>query len=212
MSVGAARVVAIVLAAGSSRRMGRPKQLLPLAGRPLLQHVLDAAAGAAIAEIVLVLGHEADAVRRAVRLPPHARIVVNAAHAAGQSTSLACGLAAAGDDAAAAVVLLGDQPQVTSALIDVVVAAFQSGTAPAVRPVWRDAGGAERPGHPVVLARRVWPAVAALTGDHGARALFATHPEWVCALPMAGDPPDDVDDLAGYQRVVDAANAASTGG
>ena len=209
---GNGRVAAIVLAAGSSRRMGRPKQLLPLAGRPLLQHVLDAAAGAAVAETVLVLGHEAEAIRRAVRLAANARVVVNAAYAGGQSTSLACGLGAAGEDVVAAVVLLGDQPQVTSALVDAVVAAFRRGTAAAVRPVWRDPSGAARPGHPVVLARRLWPAVAALTGDHGARTLFATHPEWLDVLPMPGDPPVDVDDPAGYQRIADATTAVSTGG
>ncbi len=196
-------VVGVVLAAGSSRRMGEAKQLLPLAGRPLLQHVLDAAAGAELDAIVLVLGHEADAVRAAVRLPANARAVVNAGHAAGQSSSLACGLAvaAASVDAAAALVLLGDQPQVTSRIIADVVAAFRCGRAPVVRPVWTAADGAKRPGHPVVLARAVWPAVAALSGDQGARVLLEQHPEWVHELPMAGPPLADIDDRAEYLRV-----------
>src|SRR6185436_12879800 len=62
-------VSALVLAAGGSTRMGRPKQLLPLAGKPLLQHALDNAAASGVDEIVLVLGHAADTVRARLRLP-----------------------------------------------------------------------------------------------------------------------------------------------
>jgi molybdenum cofactor cytidylyltransferase len=193
-------VAGVVLAAGASRRMGRPKQLLPLAGRPLLQHVLDAAAASGLGEIVVVLGHQAETIGRALTLPPRARTVVNAAHAAGQATSLACGLAALGPEVAAAAVLLGDQPAVDAALIDAVLAAFRAGRDTAVRPVWRDAEGAAHPGHPVVLARRSWAEAAALDGDRGARELFRRHPEWVRALPMAGAPPGDIDDAADYRR------------
>ncbi len=200
MTAGATGVIGIVLAAGSSRRMGEPKQLLPLAGRPLLQHVLDAAAAAALDAIILVLGHEAEAVRAAVTLPPHARSVVNPRYADGQSSSLACGLAAAGADVAAAVVLLGDQPEVGSAVIDHVVRAFRAGPAPIVRPIWTAADGNRQPGHPVVLGRAVWPAVAALSGDRGARDLFTRHPEWVRELPMAGAPLMDIDDRTAYRR------------
>jgi molybdenum cofactor cytidylyltransferase len=202
----------IVLAAGSSRRMGRPKQLLPFAGRPLLQHVVDAAAGAGLAELIVVLGHAAEDVRRAVTLPPRGRFVVNESWSEGQSSSLACGLASASADAAAAVVLLGDQPQVTSALVARMIAAFCAGETPAVRPAWRTADGEVRPGHPVVLARTLWSAVSALDGDHGARALFAAHPECLHEIVLMGEPLHDVDDLDDYRRVLDAAAPASTGG
>ncbi len=202
MSARQAGSVAILLAAGASRRMGRPKLLLPVAGRPLLQHAIDAAAASLVAEIVVVLGHEAEAVRRAVALPLAARIVVNADYAAGQGTSLACGLAAAAVDAAVAIVLLGDQPHVTSALVDIVLAAYRAGDAPIVRPVWRAGDGSPRPGHPVALGRAVWPEVAALTGDEGARALCARHPAWVHELAMDGEPLPDIDDPDDYRRAV----------
>ena len=194
-------VAGVVLAAGGSRRMGHPKQLLPLGGRPLLQHALDAAAASGLGEIVLVLGHEAEAIRRAVALPARARVVVNSAWADGQGGSLARGLAAIGRDAPAAAVLLGDQPDVDADLIDRVVAAFRGDRDTALRPVWRDSNGAAHPGHPVVLARRSWAEIATLDGDRGARELFRRHPDWVRELPLAGTPPSDIDDAADYRRV-----------
>jgi molybdenum cofactor cytidylyltransferase len=181
--------------------MGQPKQLLPVRGRPLLQHALDAAAASVLTEIVVVLGHAADVVRAAIQLPARARVVVNERYAEGQGASLACGLAAASSNATAAAILLGDQPDVDRIIIDTVVRAFLSAEVAAVRPVWRQADGAPHPGHPVVLARRIWSEVAALGGDQGARTLFDAHPEWLRELPMAGDPPRDIDHPADYRRV-----------
>ncbi len=100
----------IVLAAGSSSRLGRPKQLLELAGKLVLQHVVDAAAAAPLDEILVVLGHSAGEVADRLALPAHGRVVLNPDHALGQSTSLQAGLRAAAPGADAAVVLLGDQP------------------------------------------------------------------------------------------------------
>lgn len=190
----------VVLAAGASRRMGHTKQLLPLHGRPVLQHALDSAAASGLGEIVLVLGHEADAIRNAVALPGRAHVVVNPAWADGQGGSLACGLAAIEGDAAAAAVLLGDQPEVDARIIDAVLAAFRVEDDTALRPVWRDATGDAHPGHPVVLARRTWAELAMLGGDRGARELFRRHPDWVRELAMAGSPPADIDDAADYRR------------
>jgi molybdenum cofactor cytidylyltransferase len=180
--------------------MGQPKQLLPLRGRPLLQHAIDAATTSRLGEIVLVLGHDAEAIRGAVTLPARAHIVVNPGWAEGQGGSLACGLAAIDGDAPAAAVLLGDQPDVDATLIDAVLAAFRVDDDTALRPVWRDAEGATHPGHPVVLARRTWAEFATLDGDRGARELFRRHPDWVRELPMAGLPPSDIDDAADYRR------------
>lgn len=76
-------VTGIILAAGRGSRMGTPKQLLPLDGGPLLQHVVNAATEA-LADVILVLGHEAEAVRAALDLPARVRVVVNPDHAEGQ--------------------------------------------------------------------------------------------------------------------------------
>ena len=105
-----------------------------------------------------------------------------------------------GAQAIAAAVLLGDQPEVTSAIIDAVVAAFRSSGSPCARPLYSAAGKAI-PGHPVVLARSLWPAIRALRGDRGAGPLLAEHPEWVCEVRVEGTPPIDVDRAEDYDAV-----------
>ena len=190
---------AIILAAGSSTRMGRPKQLLPLAGRPLLQHVVDAAAASCLDEIIVVLGHRADEVRAALTCPERVRVVVNPDYAAGQSTSLRAGVRAANPSAAAAAVLLGDQPGVSAQLIDTVAAAFFNARALVVRPVYGAPNGRRVPGHPVFLARSVWPDVEALRGDQGARSLLAAHPEWLLEVAVEGGVPRDIDTWEEYR-------------
>jgi molybdenum cofactor cytidylyltransferase len=69
-----------------------------------------------------------------------------------------------------------------------------------LRPCWRGAGGATVPGHPVVLGRALWPPLMRLTGDRGARGMFAEHPEWVREIELDGSPPLDVDDRDDYRR------------
>ena len=176
--------------------MGRPKQLLELEGRPLLQHVIDTAA-ACLAEVVVVLGHAADEVASVLRLPPGVTVVVNPRHAEGQSTSLQAGLARMPARATAAVVLLGDQPEMRAAAIRAVVRAQAEGDAPVLRAAY---GG--RASHPVVLARAVWPEVAALRGDAGARALIAAHAGGVELVEVGGAPPEDIDTPDDLERLL----------
>lgn len=203
----------IVLAAGASTRLGRPKQLLLLGDRPLLQHVVDAALASRLDEVVVVLGHGAAEIRAALRAPADAplRLVVHADPSRGQSSSLRLGLDSASPRATAAAILLGDQPGVGAALIDRVAAAFLDGGSPAARPVYSGAGGCAIPGHPVFLARRIWPEVGKLSGDQGARVLLSTRPDWLLQLPVEGEPPADVDTWEDYRRVSRAARSPAGG-
>lgn len=167
--------------------MRTPKQLLHVAGRPMLQHVVDAATGA-LDDVVLVLGHEAGAVAAALALPSQVRVVVNPDHAEGQSTSLRAGLAHVPGTASAVVVLLGDQPAIRVDAIRALVGAQAASDAPILRAAYRG-----RASHPVVLARAVWPEAGALRGDAGARSLIAAHAGAVALVEVGGDPPEDVD-------------------
>ncbi len=193
----------IVLAAGSSTRMGRPKQLLPLAGQPLLQHVLSAAAASCLDEVIVVLGFCAEEIGAALDLPASVRVVVSADSVEGQSASLRAGLRAAAPRATAAAILLGDQPDITRELIDGVAAAFLAAGKPVARPVYLARNGRRIPGHPVFLARRTWPEVEQLRGDQGARALLRAHPEWLLEVRVAEEPPGDIDTWDDYRRAVD---------
>jgi molybdenum cofactor cytidylyltransferase len=167
-------IAGIVLAAGTSSRMGRPKLLLPLAGKPVLQHVLDALTGAPVDEIVVVLGPDPDGVRTAVASPPRTRFVVNDRYTEGQSTSLRTGLTAAGEDVEAAIVLLGDQPGVRPDAIAAVAAAFLEHPqgAAVVQATYEG-----RPGHPTLLARAVWGEIAGGPADEGAREWIGRNPD-----------------------------------
>ncbi|MFQ5666614.1 MAG: NTP transferase domain-containing protein [Candidatus Binatia bacterium] len=204
-------VSGVVLAAGTSSRMGRPKLLLPLAGRPVLQHVLDAAAGSCLDEIIVVLGHHALEIAAAIRLPsaPAMRVVVNRDYVQGLGTSLRLGLRGACARAQAAAILLGDQPFVTGRLIDRLAAAVATTAAPVVRPVYSDHRGHRVPGHPVFLARRIWSQLQHLGGDQGARVLLAAHPDWLLEVPVGGGRPDDIDTWDDYQRALGVARAAA---
>ncbi|MGZ4108626.1 MAG: nucleotidyltransferase family protein [Actinomycetota bacterium] len=188
-------IAAVVLAAGSASRFGGTKQLALLDGKPLVRHAVDAARGVGIAEVVVVVGHDADAVARAAGTD--VSIVRNPRHAEGQSTSLAAGLDALGDEVDAAVVLLADQPGITAEVIRDLVATAASRAEPIVRLRFVDAPG------PALLRRSVWDDVRALEGDTGARALAERSPDLVFEAFVATAAPADIDTPADLDAVRD---------
>ncbi|HEX2503911.1 MAG TPA: NTP transferase domain-containing protein [Miltoncostaeaceae bacterium] len=191
-------VCAIVLAAGEGRRMGgRVKQLLPVGGRPLLEHPVEAAVAAGLDEVRVVLGHDAEEIAASLTLPAGVELVINTRYAEGQSSSLRAGLAAAPEASRAAVILLGDQPEVRPEAIRAVIDWHWVHGSPVVRASYR-----ARPSHPVLLARSAWAGVEALRGDVGARELVATHLGVVDLAEVGGDPPEDVDTPEDYERLL----------
>jgi molybdenum cofactor cytidylyltransferase len=198
-------IAGVILAAGTSSRLGRPKQLLELAGKPVLQHVLDVAEASLLDEMVVVLGHNAAEVEGAVRLSHRARVTHNPDYAEGQSTSFHAGLRATGPDADAAVVLLGDQPGLRTEVIDSVIEAYRGGAGPVVQ-----ASYSGQPAHPTLFARSVWPQLEAVRGDRGARAVLEAHPEWRTLVDVGGEPPDDIDTEQDYARVRQAMEGSAS--
>jgi CTP:molybdopterin cytidylyltransferase MocA/uncharacterized protein YndB with AHSA1/START domain len=194
----AVTVCCVILAGGEGRRMGgRVKQLLPVGGRPLLQGAIDAAAAAGLDDLRIVLGHAAEDIAPALSLPAGAELIVNPAYAEGQSTSLRAGLAAAPEGSRAAVILLGDQPEVRVEAIRGVIDWFWVHGSIVVRAAYRG-----RPSHPVLLARQAWAGVEVLRGDVGARGLEATHLGRVDLAEVGGEPPEDIDTPEDYERLL----------
>jgi CTP:molybdopterin cytidylyltransferase MocA len=189
-------VLGVVLAAGGSTRMGRPKQLAELDGRPLLAHVLTAVGAAPVDRVIVTLGGAASEVLDRVDLGRAEPLVVER-WAEGMGHVLASALAQAGDDWAAVVVLLGDQPLVTGPVVARLVEAWRAGAGPMVTATY---GG--RPGNPKLFDRQLLPDLLRLTGDTGARDLLAAHPDQVHRVEVGDLGSDaDIDVEADLERV-----------
>lgn len=180
---GQKSITAVVLAAGQSSRMGANKLLLPLDGKPLLRHVVEAIRAAGMASIVVVLGHEAEKIRAALAGDDLA-FALNPNYRLGLATSLKCGLAAAPEACDGAMIFLGDMPDVDPELVKRMMAAFDPAQKRAiVVPV---KGG--RQGHPVLWGRRFFPLLQEkLSGDSGAKHLIGENAEWVARIEAAHD-------------------------
>jgi CTP:molybdopterin cytidylyltransferase MocA len=175
----------VVLAAGEGRRFGGTKQLALLDGRPLLLFAVEALRDAGIGEVVVVTGHDAEAVEAA--LPGGVRTIRNDRYRDGQAGSLALALHGVADDSEAAVILLADQPGVTADDVRALVAGFAASRARIVRLRYTDGPG------PALLSREVFAEAGHLHGDTGARLLIASHPDWVVEVDVARPSPRDVD-------------------
>ncbi len=197
------RIGAVVLAAGHSSRMRAAgadinKLVQPLEGRPMIRHVVEAALKSAVSDVVVVTGNGKSQIAAALDKLP---IIFsdNPDYSKGLSTSLICGLNALPADCDGAIILLGDMPSVNSHLLDRLIAAFDPGEDRAIIvPVH---GG--RRGNPVLWAHRFFAEMRELSGDAGARALFATYSGLICEVEAGSDAPltdiDTPEALAAYQ-------------
>ncbi len=140
----------IVLAAGLSRRLGRPKQLLDLGGQPLVAHVVQRALAAGLDGVVVVTGHEREAVEAAVA-GPGVTITFNPDFATGQASSLIAGVDRVPADADAIVVLLSDQPTISIDAIAAVIAARRETAAPIVMATYGEVRS-----HPTLIGRELF--------------------------------------------------------
>ena len=180
-------VSAVVLAAGSASRFGGAKLLARLAGRPVLQHVLDALADGGADDVVVVLGADGGAAEIEASIHWRAeRRVRNPDPARGLASSLHVGLAAVPPDAAGALVALGDQPGLQPAVVRALLAAPFDADRPVVVP--RYAGDDAR--NPVRLERAAFTLVDHATGDRGLGPVLAARPELVREIPVEGTNPD----------------------
>jgi molybdenum cofactor cytidylyltransferase len=160
---------AVVLAAGSATRFGGRKLLADWNGAPLLHAALKIAQAAPVQSLTVVTGADAGEVADCVQAFDAAIRLVHAPdHAEGMAASLRAGIASLPEDAAGAFVFLGDMPRAPKSILRPLAEAVRAGAA-AAAPAFRG-----RRGNPVILGRGLFPAVAAMRGDTGARALLQT--------------------------------------
>jgi molybdenum cofactor cytidylyltransferase len=187
-------VTGLVLGAGGSKRLGRPKQLLAYRDGTLLGHVVDVARASRFDQLIVTLGGAAGAVRAQVDLAD-SEVVVNDDYGEGCSSSIAAALQAVDPRCEVLVLLLGDQPGVTSHT----VRALLDGRGDAPLAVCRYDDGR---GHPIAFARSVFVDLARLHGDKGVWRLLDQRAGDVRDVAIAGDVPLDVDTEEDYAAVL----------
>ncbi len=203
---------ALVLAAGSSRRLGSPKQLVDLGGRPLLDRVVGVVAGWPVELVVVVLGANADAILDRIDFGD-AIVAVNDGWEEGLASSLRVGfdILTRRPRLERTFIVLGDQPHIPPQVPEALLEAAIRADRPAIVPVYR-----YQRGNPVLFDRSLWPRLMTLAGDSGASALLLTHPEWVEEIrfselpPQDVDTPEDVADLRATERRGDDDGASSS--
>ncbi len=177
-----ARVAGVVLAAGGSTRMGTNKLALPVEGKPIVLHVIDALLEAGVTPVFVVTGHERARLEALLSARP-ITVVHHADHTTGMGKSIACGVRAVAANTEGALVCVGDLPRLRAHHVTQVLSAFDGSTGTEI--VVPTSGG--RRGHPVLFGVRHFAALRALQGDRGARAILEAHQADVREIGVGDD-------------------------
>ena len=197
MSNQTSSVGAVVLAAGLARRMGQPKVLLPWTnGKTILDHILTELDASGLGHIVVVTGHQPDAVQ-AIATQHGVYVAHNPDYEAGEMlSSLKVGLQALPEEITAALVVLGDQPSIQADIVRQVVAAYTRGQGDIVAPSYN-----MRRGHPMLIGRLYWDELFALPADGAPRDVVNRHADRIAYVSVEADSvlrdvdtPQDYDD------------------
>ena len=190
-------VAAIVLAAGTSSRMGRPKLLLPFAGKTLVRRAVESAVASRARQVVVVTGAYRELVERELAGLP-VKLAHNPEFAIGMSGSVRAGIKSVPPETDAAVVILADQPFVGAEIIDALIEVYEASRAPIVRP--RYAG---QPGNPVLWDRSLFGELMQQQGDQGGRELLKRYADRVAwrELPDARAQ-EDIDTPEAYAALL----------
>ncbi|MBO6519508.1 MAG: nucleotidyltransferase family protein [Rhodospirillales bacterium] len=182
MSTGpdAAKVAVVILAAGRSERFGTDNKLLEsIGGEAMIRRTAEQVVAAGMGDVIVVTGHDADDVERALNGLP-VRCARNATPWAGMGTSLATGANAVKPDAEAMFVVLGDMPRLKPETLTALLVALDTKRGRDIVVPVHDG----KRGHPVLFAAKYFTRLCALSGDTGARSILKDHPERVVAVPV----------------------------
>jgi molybdenum cofactor cytidylyltransferase len=189
------KVAAIVLAAGASTRYGQPKQLLPVGGKTMLQHVVDVVLASPVDQTIVVLGHRADEIGATLKDTP-ADIVTNEEWEAGLSTSVQAGLRAIRPDVQAALFVLADQPAITPEIIVALLGRYRETEAPIVVPTYQG-----KRGNPALFDRSLFAELFKVRDDQGGRQLIDVYGDRIERVEVGSEAVlVDVDTEENYNR------------
>jgi molybdenum cofactor cytidylyltransferase len=188
-------ITGLVLAAGGSRRLGEPKQLLPYGSGTLLDHALETARASAFDQLIVALGGSSAEIHRKVDLSD-AEVVENPDFGAGCSSSIVAGLSAIDPRSQLLVLMLGDQPGVTPANVRALIAGCDEGTVLAAC-LYDDGRG-----HPLAFGRAVFGDLQELHGDKAVWKLMDRRPDDVVEVRVPGPIPRDIDTRGDYEAVL----------
>lgn len=186
---------AVILAAGESRRMRRPKLLLPFRGKSIIERVVENAAQSKADGILAVLGSNRKEIEEKIRNFP-VKTAFNPDFQKGMLSSIQCGFQALPENAQAALVILGDQPAISSTVVDRIIAAYKKSGKGIVLPVYKGDRG-----HPVLIDMKYRKEVANLSPDMGLRELVYNRPEDILEVKVGSSSIlHDIDDEADYRK------------
>lgn len=201
----AGAVAGVVLAAGTSSRMGQNKLFMEVDGEPLVRRVVGRAARAGFDPLIVVLGHEAGRVQHALEGIP-CRMVLNPEYERGVNSSLRAGIHAASETPArAAVIVLADMPFVTTAMLETLIATYRQSNAPLVIS---DYGGVNAP--PMLYDRALFGELAVSEGQGCGKHVVKRHRHEAESLPWPVEALTDLDVPDDYERVKAAMAAGSS--
>lgn len=172
-------ICAIVLAAGRSSRMGLQKLLLPFAGKTVITHIVDQLLASVIDKVYVVVGHEPDRIAHHLASRP-VGVVTNPDYEAGMLFSIRCGFKALSSDCNAVLVALGDQPGITSQLVDKMIHSLEETDKGILVPLYHG-----KRGHPILVAKHYQAEILTRHDDIGLRGLLHTHPDDIFELNVS---------------------------
>jgi molybdenum cofactor cytidylyltransferase len=190
-------ISAIILAAGESKRMGKPKQLMPLGGSTILEQTIDNLLNSEVNEVIVVIGNRAEEMNKLIANMP-VRIALNPAYHEGMSTSIIAGLNLIDNRAQAIMLALADQPFIDSQTINRLIDEFSTNNKGIAIPVYHG-----KRGHPVIFAIKYKEQLLRLKGDIGGRQIVKGYPDDI--LEVAVDSENiitDVDTINDYQSYI----------
>ena len=164
-------ISAIILAAGESRRMGEPKQLMPLGKTTILERTVDNFLNSEVHDFIVVVGYRAEEVISLIS-DRSVAITVNSAYREGMSTSIVAGLSLISDKTQGVILALADQPFIDSHTINHLIEAFGAHNKSIAIPVYQS-----KRGHPVIFAIKYKEELLRLKGDIGGREIISQHPD-----------------------------------